>query len=118
MYKTLESINFRAIVSVCSRCNRIPYQSITRPSAKMSTAESGNRYKLPVIRNTGITDTTSMKIVYMIIRRVAFLFFSPVGIRLNPAFLYSSNCSQPMAQKCGNCQKNCIMNNMPGSMPN
>ena len=44
-----------------------------------------------MILKTGITETTNMKIVYKMIRRVAFLFFSPVGIKLKPAFLYSSN---------------------------
>ena len=47
MYNTLDSINFRAISSVCSRCNRIPYQSITRPSAERSAQQKAATGRAP-----------------------------------------------------------------------
>ena len=88
------------------------------PRMKTKIAATGERYNFPVIPRTGKTDTMIIQTVYNMICVVAFRFFSPVGNILKPAFLYSSSNNQPMAQKCGNCQKNCNMNNMPGSIPN
>src|SRR5690606_30063009 len=52
----------------------------------------------------------------MICKAVPVSLF-PLGNILKPAFSYSSSTIQPSAQKCGNCQKNWIMNSVPGSIP-
>src|SRR5690606_22760764 len=76
-----------------------------------------DNFNLPVKPNTGITDIIIIHMVYIIICKAVPLSFLPVGSILNIPFLYSSSNIHPNAQKCGNCQKNCIINKVPGSIP-